>query len=953
MEKAKRGTRRKNCWDYPKLEEFIQTLIEGGVLRKPQALDEIVRAVRGNTELIKLLDRERCRFTKKSLQAKLAWLIWNTREPVLRIYVKEQWDFVGIQERFSYLPKKMLEGKVRFLRGRSHKKTPAPFVQGLFRVIPQDLVVKAVHVPETSLAKPVAIPDEVGGVMPVGALMIGSPYSGLMEENIPRCMMEFAEREHLAVVLTGGLFHLNTQQVNANTRNVKAMTSEIDIDLDVLDPLYRATAREIIESGKDTVIFVTFKESFETLLAGVKKIFFKSEQEGGGPRFSTVPTFLHLDASLIELIRALTTWEIRSEARLRLFQITQAKRKAMHVNQQDPDNETVADEFKRAVEEVCRSVLSNVAESIHKRAYFRMRSYILGRILDAIPGVQLIGSQESFISYRGKTMLIKDAGDDTRKKNLLNEYITGEGNEQTLEGEMADAIILVNRFTTHLDATQINRTYLGRAKYSIAMTLPPAIDTERVRAKFKDRDLRAKKQTPIQRFVADPLLQPGIIVLQQISQLLLLKSFQIPAIQYLGGPLARRTANKTVEKYLLKAVTVMMTSDLHMGQAHQRHFWDKDPDDKRAHGDIAAHTPVVGKLHDLTSAIMKIYRNEGALGRIHSWYIPDDLQHGANHAYHTETHRNVLSDTELREVSIRYRALIHKAYVESNFEEAERLLSEYDHLHLRQDGLKGLHRVGDQFKKLVYGLLTEGADVFANVITTYKRSGIELIGASKLTGEFKDTTDLKVISSGNGNHFQQKKKQGGEVHLSEGDFASEAAKARIMRHLPRRYHDELLKEGTSLIGAPYDGQDLLGLGIIDTKHGGKFGVYLRGSPARYGPSNGFGLVKTAINAIERGDNKGLFRGVETVFEFYGDKHKGSVSVIPKHVIVVCPAGTKDDAYGNSGFARSHVGGVLVSYPAVGMKYAPVTFTFIMEDWIDAWYNERFRVDFAHIIPEPL
>jgi len=368
--------------------------------------------------------------------------------------------------------------------------------------------------------------------------------------------MEVAQRGNFAVVLTGGLLHLTVKQMHANTRNKNARASALDLDLDVLNPLYRPVVEEITKSGEDTPIFTTFIENFENLRSALKgKIFCHSQESGSKPRYS-FPLYFQLGASEIEFITACATSEIRYQTNRRLRQLSGELRKQRAFLRADDGDEEAKLEIERLLDEVDRTIQTYVADDNHRRAYERMRSYIVGKLLDAMPGAQLIGSAESWLSYRGKMIHLQEAGGDKPCGNLLDSYIQTEGNHLTKAGELADIEILVNRWNLHASGSLLDSSTYDVPHSSLVLSLPPAVDGDYISRAYKKSDLIGKS-TLVEKFVGSPYFKSGAIAISVDSGLISLLPVSMEAIQYLGGPPEKRNKNK--DKDLGKYFTIQAT----------------------------------------------------------------------------------------------------------------------------------------------------------------------------------------------------------------------------------------------------------------------------------------------------------------------------------------------------------------------------------------------------------
>jgi hypothetical protein len=927
-------TKKKSYWEHEPLTKFIRELILEGALKRPNAHNYIVSQVEKHKEIGPYLKEAGHRFTKASLRSRLDSLTWGkTESTLLDEYAREGWPVDRLYKTFAHIPKDEVDRKIKYIRGKGRHKKPAVNIPGILRVIPEGHEVKLVDLPKTDLSNPIIIPDDVNGVFLVGALLLGLPYDGRMSHNFLRCLMEYAERERFAVVFTGGLMHLRVKMSHANTRNRHAHTSAIDLDLEVIDPMYAERAKQIMESGNQTPIYTTLLEDLENLLGGFKKTFYHSEESGGKPRY-TVPVFFQLGAGEEELVRMLTHWELRSQTLKAQKELQRDIAMVRAEMKHDPINPDLEEELQILLRELSRTVQTNISKDNDRRATERVRSYFVNRLIEALPGAMLLGIGNSYCRYRGKTIHFAEFGGETPTGNHLDGYIKRRANHKTKLNGLADVVAVVNRWTTHHSHSLIADGKFSEPRVVHAVTLAPAFDGEFVKNKFALAGLLGSGATTVEKLVGDQLFQPSVLLLNTMEGLVQFSSHTIRAVQHLGGPEKLRDKQKLRDGS--KYVNIGSTSDLHSGHAWEWHVFDSEE----------------RKLLDLTSAWFKILRTSDGFGRLHMYGFEDDLAHGLNHAYYLEPHEQKLSLENLHSLLASYRLRIARARSANNRVRVEILEAERDQLVLWQKVYSGEYRGQEQLLKLIYGMVNNCADGFANIIQTFAKTGLVLESVGK-NPSFTDSRDLTVIWLPNGNHWQNAHGQKGMNTISEGSIVGEVMKPRIALCLPRELQSEVLKRNSRYIGYPMHGQDFLGLGRLITGRGGRYGLHMRGNPARKGPANGFGLENAAKNAIERGNHTGAFHDLSLEVQMTGDIHKGGYVLVPNYLHVSCPAATAGDPYGKHGFARSHVGGVVVSLPVVGENFAPIKITFITEDWIRDWFKSPRKVDWKAIIPDPL
>lgn len=951
------SAKKQSYWTHVPLLTAIEKHIQSGILTKSRGdksgLDYLHQEI--EKEFKGFFDDGGHKFTKFSLKSKLPELAWNKeRSDLLKQYVENpDWDLDGFYQRYAYLPKEVVNARVRQLRGRGVKKQPTEFIRGLFRLIPEGEKVKPFVIPESDITKPVVMKsDSANGLMVIHAPSIGLPYPGHMAQNPLRCALEVAQRDNMTVLFTGGLFHMRLKQAHGNTQNYRARTSAMDVDMEIFPADYRETVQEGIKNGDgDFPIFVNLFEGLETLLLGVKKFFCHSAENGGGQRFNT-PMY-YVPGMMEELLITIGTYH---EIRYRVFQrrhelgsdlrelnalmrpIQKGLEKIISgdlpegklrgsVEKLDQQLDGIDARLESKRRELSKTIITNTHDQDHIRAYEKVRSWILAKLENAMPGVKIVGFVSGFVKYKDAVIEVAPVGGETVSVGLLDKYIQTAGTDRTRYGNLPDAFLLANQHNPHFTYTYIAemKSEGGKTKRRDVpiMMLPPAIDGEYVRRKFKERNLYGG-QTKVQQMVGHSLFQPGIVVLDRVSGNWTGACYDITAIQHLGGPLAKGETwkkRKGSEEY----VNIFNASDLHFGHPWMVTVWDGK--EKR--------------LLDQTSAAIEIFRKNEGFGRFHFICHQDDLLQGQNFPNHNQPHANLLSFTN-------YQEYVKRMGAKSALNEAE-----FTRATLIQKIRSGAYREQEQLGMLVDMEIRPNQDFYSNVIVTHLASKIELSGISKFEGNISDTRDMGVTSFPNGNHHRNLNGQKNSNPIGEGFIAAEILKGYLASYPgAKSFTGRLFTLENNLIRAPMHGQEFLGLGVVDTKKGAKFGLHMAGHPTRKGPANGYPLENAAKNVVSRGNFNGIFHQCETELIGVGDIHKGAVLWGPKLFYYSCPAATAGDPFGDRGFAQSHIGCLVVSYPVDGVKKAPIRFTFLMNSWIESWYEKRFPIEIGKLIPNP-
>ena len=942
---------KRSYWTYAPLLQAIEKQIQGGVLHKARSeksgLDLLHQDL--EKEFKKFFADGNHRFTKTSLRTKLPQLVWNKeRNDLLEQYISEGWDLDAFYAQYSYLPKEMIDARVRQRRGRGVKKQPVEFIRGLFRLIPEGAKVKPFALPVPDIAKPFMMKSEgSNGLMLIHAPSIGLPYDGHMSRNPFRCALETAEREGMTVLVTGGLLHMRLKQAHSNTQNYRARTSSMDIDMEIFPLDYRETVQRGMESGEgDFPIFVSLFEGLETLLSGVKKIY-----ETGREKPFAMPMY-YVPGAMEELLITIGAYheiryrvfrrrgELGSELRelnalIRPLQKELEKTISGELSENDlrlilsrlsKQMDAIDEKIESKRRELSKTIITNTHDQDNIHAYEKVRSWILAKLEAAMPGVKIVGYVSSFMKYKDAVIEIAPVGGETVSVGLTDKFIQTAGTDRTRFGSLPDAILLVNQYSPHFAYTYITemKSEGGKTKKRDVpvMILPTSVDGEFVARKFKERSLHGG-QTKIQQMVGHSLFQPGIVVLDRVSGNWTVACYSVSAIQHLGGPLEKGETWKK-RKGSGEYVNIFNASDLHFGHPWMVTVWDGK--EKR--------------LLDQTSAAIEIFRKNKGFGRLHFSLHQDDLLQGLNFPNYNQPHANLLNFGDYQE------------YVRKT---GKTPLSEGDYMRavLLQKMRSGLYREQEQLKMLIDMLVRPNRDFFADVICANLKSEIDLSGVSKFEGEPYSSKDLGVVSFPNGNHHRNTPVKGG-ASIGEGMITAEVL-AGYLSSFPaaKSFAERLFTLENNLVRAPMHGQEFLGLGVVDTKKGAKFGLHMSGHPTRKGPANGYPLEKAAANVVSRGDFDGIFQPCETEVIGVGDIHKAAVLWGPKLFYYSCPAATAGDPFGDRGFAQSHTGCLVVSYPVEGVRKAPIRFTFLMTSWIESWYERRFPIEIEKLIPNPL
>lgn len=906
---------------------------------------KVIALAKSNTEVVTLLmealrkhgtkeiKESNQRLTKKSLETQLHDLIWS---PTL---IKRLGEFVAdgipaalFHEDYGYIPLYLIQREYKELVGNSPPKPEASLtLPGVMRLLPSGEKVRELQLKATSVTKPRVIKtkkkDRIDFI-PIGATLLGLPYNKQMARNPLRCQMEIAEKEGVdAVFLTGGLMHLPLKQAHGNTANHRGALIEMDIDLAILDPAYRKTIeRRLAEHpDKEVMIYQIARESFANILAGYRKIF---QHEDGSPRF-TIPVYIVFGPLEEDLIEAGANAEVRykthrEQLRVRA-EIAQLKKQVKVRDLEHLQEQELRDRITALESEQTRIRKTNAHPHLERIFRAQMTNYLTEMYEEAIPGAQVIGIGNSWVQMNDQIIEIRPARGNEDTPALVDGFIRSEGNHRTQSGSNPHLYILASAGATYGAGTFIDATLYTERQYIPVVAPPVLIDIGYIKRAFARRGIVAKK-SPIERLVRNAAFQPGCIRLTYASGVWTNTTSSIKAILNQGGPKEKKKGRPKKEG--ISYINLLMISDLHSGHPWEERYYDASS----------------GRLIDQSTAIFELLRRTDGLGRVHGLFFGDDLTQGQNFANEHQPHEHLMPSSE-HERRLLARAKDIAQTIETDHVTAKELVGLLVQEALKQDRYHGRYWTQDQLTQLLDDVIDPAVDIFIDVLKTVERSGVEYLGISSLKNALIDSRDIAPLSFGNGNHWAHTV----WGHLMEGEIVASHARA-LLRHHPAL--TELSEKLGSLIRAPRHGNDFIGYGHIITPQDGKIGIALRGSPSRKSSANGYPLGNMVKNVLERGDPSDVMRRTN-VLHFSGDIHKGGYACIPRNTVISCAACTRGDPYGNRGFARSHVGGVITSIPAQGPDTGPVKITFVMSDFLQHFLNDDQDIVIEELLPTPL
>src|SRR3989344_7630903 len=215
--------------------------------------------------------------TLDSFKVQLFGIIWDKStlenlENCIRLDILS--DFSNYNK---HIPRKMIDDKVKELRGKSATVQPISFRRGLGRILDETSQRKdeKFKLPESTFRRPFKIitkKNEWTVAFP-NAPNIGTLYNPLMKENPLWQAFAGAEASKYDALFLANILDLDTRKASGSAAKIyRSLFSGLEVNLEIIDPDYRKQAAEIIDkSPANMVLYETIAEAFHDLMSGLKK----------------------------------------------------------------------------------------------------------------------------------------------------------------------------------------------------------------------------------------------------------------------------------------------------------------------------------------------------------------------------------------------------------------------------------------------------------------------------------------------------------------------------------------------------------------------------------------------------------------------------------------------------------------------------------------------------------
>ncbi len=738
----------------------------------------------------------------------------------------------------------------------------------------------------------------------ISGLQFGLPYDADIYRNLTRCGFSAARKlECDALVIGGGLLHMELKKRSGPNRLVNDVLSGNDIDFESFAEDYQAEAKMIAESGSLDPIFQTVEEEFlNVLLRGLYKVTRRPRREGVGTvnEFDK-PVYVILNANDLEIPKAAAHFHLlykqmqRHHEALALVRST-AKEVAVYEKlilsgnvknrrKSEADLKEAKLALARATAAASRFRMSNLHRAQNKKVLKRAISYVVQRIEETIPNCTVIASGGAFVRFGSNHHIVHFI---SAQKSVHIKRLKSYGPDQRRD-ELADLTVSMQPGAVYprkgsRENYKIEGKLLGTASFFEA---PILVDQFPILEALEGFDARM----PVVSAVKDEMFQGGMSTISLDNRFMPnAEMLMTETVRYNGQPKVSRTP----PKYVYEA----LWTDPHLGAANRNWLRTRE-----------------GVPIGIFEAGFELMSRSGMdrNGRAHVFgvTVADDATQGNHFGTHLRPHHNQRTGAELLFQTQDELKKIEGSNAKDREAAKEKLLREY----MYQLGMfHPPHHWGTQLKEL-YTVLDRYQHVFKGMLLRAKDSDVIVRGISHYSGYAKDARDVGVINIGSGNHATKTL----EGNAFEGEIIADRLRV-ALRNDPDLKGLDLNK----MICGPMFQDQSIGFGTLQIGESGpKWGLHIAGTPPKrdswYDLLHGWVQVNR-----QRGDVSTIFRKIPIVHKT-GDKHFFGMAHAGNDTFVMGSSATHTDAFADiaGGLPENNSGLTFIGYPVDGQDRAPI------------------------------
>lgn len=861
--------------------------------------------------------------TKTTFKVVVDELIWTKEvEGQLKNVVGHGLPTNKFEEAYSYIPKKMVMDKAKWLSGVTNLKHPVTFLRGLGRIGELDDLDSNFQLPKTSLTSPFVVKCQKDNptIMLINGANIGIKHERLIEENpVRRALVDAKRRGDCSVVIVNPM-DVEVKKASGPMSVFRALFSGHNINIDLLDPSYQAKARRIKESSKSlTPIYETTAEKVLNVLSGWSKITRKPSDNGHPESEYEGPILGILGYKDLSLIAAAAYWELRywtivewhkigAEIRLVKSAITSADKRGLSPKQKDE----LEKRLEALINEQSRTIISNIRDEDKQKYFRKVLNFIVKKWEEAVPNLKVISQGTAYIKV-GKEIIEFTVPKHLRVSDgLLVDYVKRHG-PKVLLGELPKAVVICHPYSLNMRMTVRESVENGQRSSVQFFVAPIAVDHKFLAEAFEESDSNAH---PIAKAVFNGQFKPGVLRLNFTNGMLNVDDISIDSLP--------RSSKKTVQ---LKDATsdtytdneyiwVMEASDPHFGSRAREEFW------------CESRQSYLG----VSDAAIQMMREDGLFQKkmpIHFYVVNDDWTQGNHFDTHKQPDQHSMSysriENELKNIG-------------------SEKVRDMKLLALDQFRARGSDYLQEQIEQVFDRHLEPNVDFWNAILINNLKAGLTLKGVSEHTGVKFDARDGGFINCGTGNHMAKTV----EDNMTEGFIF-----ARYIRLLLRGLDEWKGKKNLldKLVAAPLYGNKFFAWGTVKAPGGYEWGLEFRSDPPKLSSWQD-PLLAAVNNDATRGDY-GKFMTGRVTLKTYGDKHFFAAVSTRYAFYHMSAAGTHTDPYGERGFPPNNTGVSFVGLPVNGPNAGPILLRTIRVEHFREFFKGNLKIDWGKFLPNPV
>lgn len=822
----------------------------------------------------------------------------------------------------THIPKKMIDGWVEELRGKSRLVQAVSFRRGLGRILDETSHKKdeKFKLPESTFKRPFKIVTEKKSWKTSfpNAPFIGTLYNPIMKENpLWRAFVDAESNGDVAMFLAN-IIDLDIRKASGSaTKIYRSLFSGLNVNLEIIDPGYRTRAAEIIDkSPDDMVLYETVAESFHDVVSGLSKILNHEDKLQYSGKIYVILTKKEQD-----IVAKAAYMEERYITLTRIAKLNLEKGMLAEKIGRGGAKKEELDQLNR---EIARTIISLVHSQEDRRFYKRVLAFMVRQIEKALgPNCQVIGMGTSHIEINGLLGECHIPDNETVTDEYLKKYNQTFGGKSFLN-QMPDFTVVMPSGTLGAKETERERYVEGqRLMPTKIFVAPPLVDDKFLRRALNNE---AHRVHPLAKAVGSYQFMPGMLRLEYSNGDINPHHLSMESLALQNR---KKQLKDSRETYSGKFFVIKTGTDPHHGGRSKVYAYDQE--NKRHLG--------------MVEAVIEMERQGGLFQsgkmRIHCYNMNDDGVQARNFETQYQPSPQQMSYVEIEGDLAEFEKKIEKS---NNPEEIKRWVMEKNDLIRDQFQVRGSDYPKEQIHQVFERHIEPNVDFFDALLSRVVDSGVQYKGLSEITGDRKDTRDVGAVNYGTGNHLDHT--VWGAV--TEGDLYATKVQDKLLALERWKNNPQIVRK---LVRAPVHSNEFFACGRIVMPGGYEYAVDFRGTTPRFA-SWADPLLGFVRNDLFAGDMEGHKSGYFTITTV-GDKHFFASTYTPRIFYHMGASGSHTDQYGKRGFSPNNTGVSFLLVPVEGPENGPIIVRTLSATYIKNYFKKPFKIDWEELLPSTL